>query len=79
MRARRDLSFIEIVAAESGAITVISHYGRQSPAAPPPAVAPPTETVHYVTRSRIATLILNAPLFSFTPQLGPDRDVAREF
>lgn len=27
-----------------------------------------TETVHYVTRSRIATLILNAPLFSFTPR-----------
>lgn len=58
---------------ECGAITVISHYrttGSHGIAARGYAPSA-TETVHYVTHSRIATLILNAPLFSFTPH-SPD-------
>lgn len=60
---------------ECGAITVISHYrttGSHGIAARGYAPSA-TETVHYVTHSWIATLILNAPLFSFTPHSSDPR------
>lgn len=65
-RPLRDLSFIEIVrrGPRSGLFRIIN--GRAHPE------RAGREMGRYVTRTRIATLILSAPLFSFTPRPGRD-------
>jgi len=71
--APRDLSFIEIVAAWSAERSRLFRIIERQNFDGIAAGGSTTETVHYVTRSRIATLILNAPLFSFTPHSSNPR------